>query len=64
MKFFASQCTPLDNISKISENQIYITNTKLSSIKFQDKDINIIRSLSAGKAHDHDNISVGMLNDM
>ena len=57
-QFFASQCTPLDNSSNIPESQSYIRNTKLSSIKFENKDIiNIIRSLSVGKAHSYDNIS-------
>ena len=52
----------LDNSSKIPESQTYITNTKLSSTKFENKDIiNIIRSLSVGKAHGHDNISIRML---
>ena len=61
--FLVSPCTPLDNSSKIPENQTYVTNTKLSSIKFENKDIiNIIRSLSVGKAHVHDNISIKMLN--
>ena len=53
--FIGSHCTPLDNSSKIPENQTYITNTKLSLIKFENKDIiNIIRSLSVGKTHGHD----------
>ena len=56
------QCTSLDNSSKIPESQTSITNIKLSSIKFENKDIiNIIRSLSVGKAHGHDNISIRML---
>ena len=59
---FASQCTLLDNSSKIPKNQPYITNTKLSSIKFENKDIiNIIRSLSEGKTNGHDNIFIRML---
>ena len=59
--FFASQCTPLDKSREISESQTYITNTKLSSIKFENKDIiNIIRSLIVGKAHGDDNISIRM----
>ena len=58
---FASQCTPLDNSSKIPKNQTYITNTRLSSIKFENKDINIIRSLSVGKSNGHDNIFISML---
>ena len=42
--FFASQCTPLNNNSKIPETQSYVINTKLSSVKFESKDIsNIIR---------------------
>ena len=49
-------------VVKIIKNQTYIANTKLSSIKFENKDIiNIIRSLSVGKAHGHDNISIRML---
>ena len=60
--FFASQCTCLNNNSKIPKNQTYTTNTKLSWIKFENKDIiNIIRSLNVDKAHDHDNISIRML---
>ena len=56
---FAPQCTPLDNNSKIAENQTYVTNTKRSSIEFENKDIvNIIKSLSVGKAHGHDKISI------
>ena len=43
--FFASQCTPLSNNSKIPETQSYVTNTKLSSVKLESKEIsNIIRS--------------------
>ena len=45
--FFASQCTPLNNNSKIPENQTYKTNTKLFFIKVKNKDIiTIIRSLN------------------
>ena len=46
--FFASQYTHLDN-SKISESQTYITNTKLSSIKFENKDIINISKSRASK---------------
>ena len=57
-----SQCTPLNNNSKIPENQPYTANTKLSLIEFKNKDIiNIIRSLNENKAHGHDNISIRML---
>ena len=37
--FLASQCTPLDNSRKIPKSQTYITNTKLSSIKFEKKEL-------------------------
>ena len=37
--FFMSQCTPLNNNSKIPENQIHTTNSKLSLLKFDNKDI-------------------------
>ena len=61
-KFFASQCTPLDNSSKITENETYITNTRLSSIEFDKKGIiNIIRSLSVVKASGYDKISIRTL---
>ena len=57
-----SQCTPLNDNSKIPESQTYTTNTKLSSIKFENKNIiNIIRSLNVDKAHDLDNILFRML---
>ena len=60
--FFASKCTPLNNNSKIPEIQSYVTNTKLSSVKFESKEIIInIRSLDVIKVHDHDNISIRIL---
>ena len=60
--FFASQCIPLNNNSKLPENQTYVTNTKLTSVKFEDAEIiNIIRSLNVSKAHGHDDISIRML---
>ena len=59
--YSASQCTPLNN-SKIPETQSYVTNTKLSSVKFENKHIsNIIRSLDVSKVHSHDNVSIRML---
>ena len=59
---FVSQCTRLNNNSKIPGNQTYTTNTKLSLIKFQNKNIiTIIRSLNEDKAHGHDNISIRMV---
>ena len=60
--FFASHCTPLNNNSKVPESQTYITDSKLSSLQFEDKDIiKIIRSLDINKAHGYDDISIRML---
>ena len=59
--FFASHCTPLSNNGKVPWSQTYITDSKLSSLQFEDNDIKIIRSLNINKAHGHDNISVRML---
>ena len=60
--FFASPYSPLNNNSKIPGSQTYITDSKLSSLQFEDKDIiKIIRSLNTNKAHGHDNISIRML---
>ena len=58
-----SRCTPLNSNNKIPENQTYTTNTKLSLIEYENKDIiNIIRSLNVDKAHHgQDNISIRML---
>ena len=50
--FFASQCTPLNNNSKIPETQYYVTNSKLTSVKFESKDIStIIRPSDVNKTH-------------
>ena len=57
-----SQFTPLNNDSKIPENQTFTTNTNFSFIKFENKGIiNIIRLLNVDKAHGHDNILIRML---
>ena len=50
--FLASHCTPLNNNSKVSGSQTYITDSELFSLQFEDKDIIItIRSLDINKAH-------------
>ena len=38
-RYFLSQCNPLPKESKLPENQIYITETKVSSFDIDDKDI-------------------------
>ena len=58
-KFFASQCVPLNNDSNIPDCQRYMTNAKISSIKFENKDIiNVVKALDPCKAHGYDDISI------
>ena len=60
--FFASQCTPLVNNSKLPDKITYISAARLTSIKFDNNDIlKIIRSLNVNKARGHDGISIRML---
>ena len=60
--FFSKQCTPLANGSKLPENQVYLTNSRINSVPFSDDlVINIIRNLNVNKAHGHDDISIRMI---
>ena len=60
--FFAEQCTPLKNDSKLLSNQIYLTQSKLVSLDFnEDKVLKITRSLNIHKAHGYDDISIRMI---
>ena len=59
--FFASQCTPSENTSKIPP-LLMKTNKQLNTISFKDRDItSIIKSLKPSKAHCADNISICMI---
>ena len=60
--FFSKQCTPLANGSKLPENQVYLTNSRINSVPFSDDlVINIIRNLNVNKVHGHDDISIRMI---
>ena len=60
--FFSKQCTPLANGSKLPENQVYLTNSRINSVPFSDDlVINIIRNLNVNKAHGHGGISIRMI---
>ena len=60
--FFASQCTPLMNNSKLPDKINYISVARLTSIKFDNNDIlKITRSLNVNKAHGHYSILVKMI---
>ena len=61
-KFFAEQCTSLKKDSKIPINQIFLTQSRLSSLDFnEDEILKIIRALNIHKAHGHDDISIRMI---
>ena len=61
-KFFASQCTPLVNNSKLPDKITYNSAARLTSVKFDNNDIlKIISSLNVNKAHGDDGISVRMI---
>ena len=50
-KFFAEQCTPLKNDSKIPINQIFLTQSQLISLDFnEDEILKIIRALNIHKS--------------
>ena len=58
-KYFSSQCNPLANDSKIPENHIYITETKVSSCDIADEVIyKIIKTLDINKTHGHDEVCI------
>ena len=61
-KFFAEQCTPLKNDSKLSSNQIYLTQWRLGSLNFNEDEIRkSIIALNSYKAHGYDDISIRMI---
>ena len=61
-KFFAEQCTPLKNDSKLPSNQIYLTQSRLGSLNFnEDEILKIIKALNPHKAHGYDDISIRMI---
>ena len=60
--FIAEQCTTLKNDSKLPSSQIYLTQSILVSLDFnEDEVLKIIRSLNIHKAHGYDDISIRMI---
>ena len=61
-KFFADQCQPLNNAIDLPTNQIFLTQSRLGSLDFNEGErLQIIRALNINKAHGHDDISVRMI---
>ena len=60
--FFAKQCSLIKNESKLPPRLHFLTNKRLSTVKFVNNDIlKIIQNLNSSKAHGHDKISIRML---
>ena len=61
-KLFADKCTPLKNNSVLPKSQIFLTQSRLSTLHFNEEElIKIIRNLNVYKAHGHDDISIRMI---
>ena len=58
-KYFASQCTTINNNSALPSTLNYLTDDKLSSFSISSEVIfQLIKNLDPNKAHGHDEISV------
>ena len=61
-KFFYEQCQPLNNASDLPTNQIFLTQSRLRSLDFNEGELlQIIRALNINKARGHDDISIRMI---
>ena len=61
-KYFASQCTTINNNSVLPSTLNHLTDDKLSSFNISSEVISqLIKNLDPNKAHGHDEISVKML---
>ena len=61
-EYFAEQCTHLKDNSVLPINQIFLTQSKLTSLDFSEEEIiKIIRALNIHKAPGHDDISIRMI---
>ena len=61
-EYFAEQCTPLKNSSVIPIDQRFLTQSRITSLDFNQEEIlKIIRALNIHKAHGHDDISIRMM---
>ena len=60
--FFAEQRTPFKNDSKLTSSQIYLRQSRLVSLNFNEDEIfKVIRALNPHKAHGYDDISIRMI---
>ena len=60
--FIANQCSLIKNDSKLPPRLHFLTDKRLSTVKFVNTDIlKIIQNFNPSKAHGHDKISIRML---
>ena len=60
--FFAKQCSLIKNDSKLPPLPRFLTDQRLSTVKFVNTDIlKIVQNLNPNKAHGHNKISIRML---
>ena len=60
--FFAKQCSLIKNDSKLPPRLHFLTDKRLSMVRFVNTDIlKIIQNLNPNKAHGHDKVSIWML---
>ena len=61
-KSFADQCPPLNNASDLPTNQIFLAQSRLVSLNFNEGELlQIIRALNINNAHGHDDICIKMI---
>ena len=61
-EYFSEQCTLLKSSSVLPINQTFLTQSRLTSLDFNEEEIlKIIRALNIHKAHGHDDISIRMI---
>ena len=61
-EYFAEQCTLLKNNSVLPINHTFLTQSRLTSLDFNEEEIlKIIRALNIHKAHGHDDIFIRMI---
>ena len=61
-KLFAEQCAPLKNDSLLPINQMFLTQSRLGTLDFNENEIlKIIRALNIHKDHGHGDISIRMI---
>ena len=60
--FFAGQCQPLKNVSDLPTNQIFLTQSRLGSLDFNEGELlQIIRALNINKVQGHGDISIRII---